>query len=295
MNAFLTVYDPSVFEFINKDFEIETLAGDCLFTEGPVWNSREGYYLFSDTTANAIYKIVPGKTKEVFLFNAGADNPGDADHKPGQAGPNGLAYEGGGDLLICQHGNHAIAKFDGKALRPLVSHYKGRPFNSPNDLILHSDGRIYFSDPPYGLKDGRLNPSKFQPLAGVYCWKDGALQLFCDRYQYPNGVCLSPGEELLYICSNKPFEKFISVYETVTNRFIKVFTEENSDGIECDRAGNVYLSNKDGIIILDKQGRRLALIALPSVPANHCWGGNELNDLLITARENIFLIRGLQR
>jgi gluconolactonase len=108
-------------------------------------------------------------------------------------------------------------------------------------------------------------------------------------------VCLSPDEKFLYICSNKPFEKFISVYETAANSFVKIFAEENSDGIECDKTGNIYLSNKDGLLILDKEGRRLALIALPSVPANHCWGGENLNDLFITARENIFLIKGLQK
>ena len=294
MNPFLTVYNPSVFDFINRDFEIEKLAGDCLFTEGPLWN-KEGYYLFSDTTANAVYKIRQGKGKEVFLPDAGTGNPGDADLRPGQEGSNGLAFDSGSQLLICQHGNHAIARYDGSHVHPFITSYRERPFNSPNDLIVHSDGRIYFSDPPYGLREGRLNPSKYQPAAGVYCWKNNDLEMICDRYQYPNGVCLSPDETLLYICSNKPFEKFISVYETATNTFVKVLAEENSDGIECDRAGNIYLSNKDGIIILDREGRKLALITLPTVPANHCWGGENLQDLFITARENIFLIKGLQK
>jgi gluconolactonase len=294
MSPSLTIYNNSVLDFINPHFEIEILANDCLFTEGPLWN-KEGFYLFSDTTANAIYKIIPGKAKEVFLSKAGTDNPGDADLKPGQGGSNGLAYDAKGNLLICQHGNHAIGKYNGENLKAFISAYKERSFNSPNDLILHSDGRVYFSDPPYGLKEGKLNPSKFQPLAGVYCWKDEEINLICDKYQYPNGVCLSPDEKFLYICSNKPFEKFISVYETAANSFVKIFAEENSDGIECDKTGNIYLSNKDGLLILDKEGRRLALIALPSVPANHCWGGENLNDLFITARENIFLIKGLQK
>ena len=99
----------------------------------------------------------------------------------------------------------------------------------------------------------------------------------------------------MYICSNKPFEKFISVYNTSGNQFIKVFAEENSDGIEVDRYNNVYLCNKDGLIILDKNGNRLALIQLPAIPANICWGGKDLNDLFITARENIFLIKNLQK
>jgi gluconolactonase len=293
MHPSLTVYKNEVFDFINKDFEIETLADDCLFTEGPVWNPA-GFYLFSDIPANCIYKIAAGKKKEIFLANSGTDNPNDPDLKPDQVGSNALAYDAQADLLICQHGNHAIAKFSRQKVEPLIASYQNRKLNSPNDFILHPDGRLYFSDPPYGLKDGKLNPEKFQPLAGVYCLEDGALKLICDKYQYPNGVCLSPDGSVLYICSNKPFEKFICRYDTKTDVFMDIFSEENSDGIECDRAGNIYLCNKDGLIILNKKGERMALIKLPTVPANICWGGTEGSDLFITARENIFLLPNLQ-
>ena len=294
MHPSLIVYKSEIDNYISKDFQIETLAKDCVFTEGPVWNS-DGFYLFSDIPTNCIYKIAEGKNKELFLSNSGTTNPNDTDLKPDQIGSNALAYDNEGKLLVCQHGSHAIATYDANKLEPFIASYQNKPFNSPNDLILHNDGRIYFSDPPYGLKDGKLNAKKYQPLAGVYCWNNGHLQLMCEKYQYPNGVCLSNDQMLLYICSNKPFEKFISVYNTSSNQFIKIFAEENSDGIEVDRYNNVYLCNKDGIIILDQKGQRLALIQLPAVPANICWGGENLNDLFITARENIFLIEGLQK
>ena len=294
MHPSLHIYQDRVSDFIHTGFDIETWADDCLFTEGPVWNPA-GFYLFSDITANCIYRLEAGKKKAVYLAGSGTQNPSDPDLKPGQAGSNALAYDAGGNLLVCQHGSHGIARYDGKALQPYIAAYQGKPFNSPNDFIIHPDGRIYFSDPPYGLKDGKLNPEKFQPLAGVYCWKDGQLELICDQYQYPNGVCLSPDHGTLYICSNKPFEAFVSAYDTATNRPARVLARENSDGIECDEAGNVYLCNKDGIIILNPAGERMALIALPSIPANICWGGAEGKDLFITARQNIFLIPSLHR
>lgn len=294
MHPSLHIYKNEVLNFINEDYEIQTLANDCLFTEGPVWN-KEGFYLFSDTTANCINKISEGHKKEIFLANAGTANLDDPDLKPGQGGSNALAYDHDGNLLVCQHGNHGIAKYDGKNLQPFITSYMGRPFNSPNDFILHKDGRLYFSDPPYGLKDAKLNPAKFQPIAGVYCWKNGELEMICDKYQYPNGVCLSNDQQKLYICSNKGFESRVSVYDTSNNQFIKVFAEETSDGIEVDRNDNVYLCNKDGIIILDHKGERLALIQLPTVPANICWGGKGMNDLFVTARENVFLIENLQK
>jgi len=294
MHPSLVVYKNEIDNFISKDFEIKSLANDCVFTEGPVWN-KEGFYLFSDIPANCIYKIEEGGKKELFLSNSGTTNPNDPDVNGDQSGSNALAYDHEENLLVCQHGSHAISKYNGRTLQHFIASYLSKPLNSPNDLILHRDGRLYFSDPPYGLRDGKLNSEKFQPLAGVYCWKGDELQLICDKYQYPNGVCLSNDQRLLYICSNKPFEKFISIYDTSNDRFAKIFAEENSDGIEVDRYDNVYLCNKDGIIILDQNGDRLALIQLPTVPANICWGGQDLNDLFITARENIFLIKGLQK
>lgn len=294
MNPALTVYNHEVNQYIQKDFEVVTLAADCLFTEGPVWNP-DGFYLFSDTTANVVYKIAEHNHKQVFLKNSGTNDLENSYLKPGQGGSNGLAYNADGELLICQHGNHAIAKYDGQAIQSFIGTYNGKPFNSPNDLILHSDGRIFFSDPPYGLKDAQPNPQAFQPVAGVYCWQQGKLQLFCNRYQYPNGVCLSKDEKQLLICSAKPFENFISVYNTTTLAFERVFAEETSDGIEFDAFGNVYLCNREGIVILGKNGKRLALIALPTIPANLCWGGKHLTDLFITARQNIFLIKNLQK
>lgn len=292
MSPFITVYNKAFEPVINFNFEIETLTNDCQFTEGPVWN-KEDYYLFSDIPANVVYKIVPGNQKEISITNSGTGNKQDPDLNPDQAGSNALAYDHEGNLLVCRHGSHMIAKWDGKELQPLITSYQNRPLNSPNDLIVDSKGRIFFSDPPYGLKDGKLNPEKFQPLAGVYCLDGTDLKLICDKYQYPNGVCITPDGNNLYICSNKPFEKFISVYDLTTLQFKRILAEENSDGIKCDPHGNVYLCNKDGIIILNPEGKRIALIKLPTVPANCCWGGDEGKDLFITARENIYLIRNL--
>lgn len=292
MNSSLKIYDDAIKKFINVDFEIETLANDCLFTEGPVWN-KEGFYLFSDITANAVYKISPGKAKEVFIFNSGTEDINNEFIKPGQAGSNALAYDKNGNLLICRHGSHSIDKWDGEKFQPFIRFYNDRPFNSPNDLVVDEKGRIFFSDPPYGLKDGKLNTENFQPIAGAYCYENGNAKLVCDKYQYPNGVCITPDKKELYICSNKPFEKFVSVYELQTLQFKRTLIEENSDGIKCDPNGNVYLCNKGGIIIINEKGDRLGLIQFPTIPANICWGGENLKDLFITARENVFLIKNL--
>jgi gluconolactonase len=289
-----TIINPEVTRFIDTNAELQVLARDCAFAEGPVW-SPEGFYLFSDIPANCVYRISPDGRKELYLSSSGTADPRDPLINGDQPGSNGLAFDGKGRLLLCQHGGHALARYEGGDLQPLASSFQGRPLNSPNDLIVHSDGRIYFSDPPYGLKDTKLNGEHFQLKARVYCWKEGELQVVCDTYQYPNGVCLSPDESKLYICSTKDFEKRISVYSTVNHDLEGVIAEENSDGMEIDRDGNFYLCTKEGLVVLDNKGQRMAVLTLPKHPSNCCWGGRDGRDLLITAREEVYLVQGFRR
>ncbi|HEU4904376.1 MAG TPA: SMP-30/gluconolactonase/LRE family protein [Flavisolibacter sp.] len=294
MQATVQIVDEAAHMVFNADFEMETLASDCRFTEGPVWN-QQGFYLFSDITANTVFKLVPGKEKEIFLTASGTDHLADEDLKPDQVGSNGLAYDNKGALLVCRHGSHMVGKWNGGELAPFITSFQNKPFNSPNDIIVDNRGRVFFSDPPYGLKEGQLNPAKFQPLAAVYCYDAGETRLVCDKYQYPNGVCITPDGKKLYICSHKPFEKFISVYDLETLQFEKILAEENSDGMKCDPHGNVYLSNREGLVILNPEGKRLAVIRLATEPANHCFGGMNKKDLLITARQNVFLLKNFLR
>ena len=294
MHPSLQVFDKAIGQVIQTEFEIETLSADCQFTEGPVWHP-EGYYIFSDITANTVYQLVPGQAKQALITQSGTADTANDDLKPDQAGANGLAWDHDGSLLVCRHGSHMVARWNGKALEPLITHFNQRPLNSPNDIIVDEKGRIFFSDPPYGLKEGKPAPEKYQPLAGVYCYNNGALTLICDSYRYPNGVCLTPDKKQLYICSNKPFEKRISVYDLATLTFEKILAEENSDGIKCDPRGNVYLSNKEGILILNSEGKRLGIISFDTVPANHCFGGEGKKDLFITAREKVYRIKNLLR
>jgi gluconolactonase len=275
-NPALTVYNNALRSVINVDFDINVLDGTCSFSEGPVWNSQ-GYYLFSDIPANVICKIAPHIRKEVFLIKSGCDQRSDMLSE--QIGSNGLAYGADGTLYICQHGDGAVAKWSNNKAQPFLTTYNGRRFNSPNDIVVHADGSIFFSDPPYGLKDQQLVPLKCQPLAGIYCYREGKTTLVSEKYQYPNGLCLSPDGNNLYCCSNKPAERFVLVLDAKTLAEKEVLCQENSDGI----------------VILNSRGVRLGNIKLPTIPSNCCWGGEQGNDLFITARENIFLIKDLYK
>ena len=292
-NPFVTQFHANAQDVINPDFEIEKWFSGCAFSEGPVWN-KKGYYLFSDIPKNVIYKIKEAGEPKVYLENSGLTVPTDRELAE-QIGSNGLAYDADGNLIICQHGNGAVARYDGKDLEFLVSGHNSKPFNSPNDVIVHPDGTVFFSDPPYGLKNQQLQPDVAQPLAGIYVWREGALTLLTDRYQYPNGVCLSPDATSLYTCSTKPAEAVVLEFDAVTLALKREVCAENSDGIKCDRKGNLYLCTKEGVLIVAANGERLALIKLETQPANCCWGGKDGNDLFVTARQNIFLLRNLQK
>jgi len=288
----ITIFNAAAEAVINTNFTIEKWFDGCAFSEGPVWNSK-GFYLFSDIPRNVIYKMEGAGTPEVYLSKSGLTVPTDRELAE-QIGSNGLAYNSKGHLIICQHGNGAVACYDGEELTFLVSGHNGKPFNSPNDIIVHKEGTVFFSDPPYGLKDTKPQPEVAQPLAGVYAWRNGQLHLIYDGYQYPNGVCLSPDGSTLYTCSTKPFEAKVLAFDTQTFELKGEVAKENSDGIKCDRNGNLYLCTKEGLLILNPQGERLALIQLETQPANCCWGGKKGNDLFVTARQNIFVLRNLQ-
>jgi gluconolactonase len=291
MNPAITIYTEKIKNYIDTDFEIEKLDSNCSFSEGPVWNEN-GFYLFSDIPENRICKIIDGGFKESYLHASGCTIA--ADYLSAQTGSNGLAYDRNGTLYICQHGNGAVASYnEGGVIETLISSPNEKPFNSPNDITVHSDGTVYFSDPPYGLKDQQLNPEHRQSFAAFYCRRGEKIFSFCKEFKYPNGVCLSPDEGTLYCCSTKSFEKYVLAYDAKTLQLKTKIAQENSDGIKCDRHGNIYLCTGEGIVIINMSGERLAKIELETVPANCCWGGEDGRDLFITARQNIFLIREL--
>src|SRR5436190_1925383 len=166
---------PALDQIVPAGAKIEKLAGGFQFTEGPVW-MPEGYLLFSDIPANAIMKWAPGAQPSVFLKPSGFNGTGAPDGA--FIGSNGLTLDKQGRLLICQHGNGQLVRRekDGK-LTVLASKYEGKRLNSPNDVVVKSDGSIYFTDPPYGFPKEDDDPAKQLKFNGVYRLAAGKLQL----------------------------------------------------------------------------------------------------------------------
>lgn len=261
----IEVYEPASFDA--DTIEVEQVATGFGFTEGPVWHPKN-YLLFSDIPANCIWQLFPDGKKKIYLDNSGYTGEDNSDLSD-QPGSNGLALDKNQQLIICQHGNHALAmlnKYD--VLSVLADKYEGRPFNSPNDLVIKSDGSIYFSDPPYGLKDQVHHPARYQPGGGVYRYKDGDVKLVSEDFRYPNGVCFSPDEDYLYVGSSHSGESFICRYQVAANGELehpRLLIANDADGIKIDHHGNLFLATGEGILIVSPQGKRIALIRLPKL------------------------------
>src|SRR5262245_22770482 len=182
--------DPALNALVPVDARIEKLADGFTFIEGPLWRPN-GALWFSDVVGNVVRQWTPdGKVTEI-LRPGGYD--GNSLPAGGFVGPNGMAADKDGAVLICQHGNRRIARIDReRKVTTLVDKFEGKKFNSPNDLVFHSSGALYFTDPPYGLAKQDDDPSKELKFNGVYRLANGKLQLLVKDLTRPNGIALSP-------------------------------------------------------------------------------------------------------
>lgn len=199
---------PAMQQVVAADAQIVRLAEGFRWAEGPVIEPQTGDVLFSDVPANTVYRWNAQQGLTVYLQPSGYT--GMYPEHNLQEGANGLIFNAANQLVLAQHGDRRLAVLlDGAAKPPryqtLVSHYKDKLFNSPNDLVQHSSGAYYFTDPPYGLKGGDQAPDKQQPVNGIYrLAADGTVTLLADHLTRPNGLALSPDEQWLYVANSDP-------------------------------------------------------------------------------------------
>jgi sugar lactone lactonase YvrE len=279
----LQVKQNSLGEVLAPNPQIELLVTqDFKFTEGPIWNP-DGFLLFSDIPANTIYKWQPKQKISVFRQPSG--------------NANGNTLDRSGRLISAEHGNRRISRTekDGKIVT-LASHYQGKRLNSPNDLVVKSDGSIYFTDPPFGIKSQQEELGFY----GVYrLAPDGTLNLLVKDFVRPNGIVFSPDETKLYV--NDSEKGHIRVFDIKPDGMVengKLFAElkpsrqeGSADGMKVDIKGNVYSTGPGGIWIFAPNGTRLGIIEIPQVPANLAWGDHDYKTLYITARDSLYRIR----
>lgn len=296
--------DSKLNAIITPGTKVEKVADGFSFTEGPVWHP-DGYLLFSDPNTNTIYRYnPPNHNITVYMSHSGYSG---ADigiyHQPGS---NGLAIDKEGRLIVAQHGNRRLIRHEKKGPVTIISdQFEGKRLNSPNDLVLKSDGSIYFTDPPYGLPGFYEDPGKEMPHQGVYCInKAGITILLTTELGGPNGIAFSPDEKFLYVTNwdirDIHHTKTLWRFEVQPDGRLqngKPFfdwnlteDEEALDGIKVDRQGNLFVSAPGGIWILSAEGKLMGKIVTPERPANMAWG-DDGKTLYMTAHSSIYKIR----
>ena len=291
-NTPFKVLDVSFLQLVDTSEKAQKIAEGFGFLEGPLW-STNGYLMVSDLRANKIYKIGKDNRNEVLMERSGftgTDTVGLAiDY-----GSNGLAYDRQGNILVCQHSDHAIAMITKNgALQTVVNRYKGKRLNSPDDLAVKRDGSIYFTDPPFGLKNGDKDEHKAQEQNGIYRYNKDSLTLLSTDYRYPNGIAFSPDEKYLYV-SSYDLSELMRRYEIAADGTLKngkIFSTTLGDGLKVDSRGNVYLCNWQGVHIFSPNGKEIGLITLGESVTNLNWGDEDYKTLYIVAASNIYKVR----
>ncbi|WP_020208683.1 SMP-30/gluconolactonase/LRE family protein [Gilvimarinus chinensis] len=303
--ADITIYDPSALKRINPNAKIEVLATGYAWTEGPLWID-DGYLLFSDIPNNLIEKYTPGKGTELYLQPSGATGLTPSDDK---GGSNGLLLSHSGELIALQQGDRRVAVMQAPLqapaahFKPLAQRYQGKRLNSPNDAVLDSKGRLYFTDPPYGLAEGNSDPRRELEFNGIFALEsDGTLTLLDNAVAAPNGIALVNDEQTLIVAVSDKDEPVWLAYDINSSGGLdnkRVFFDARQvrnlgpgvpDGMAVARDGTIFATGPGGVWVFTEQAELLAIIHTGRLTANCALDGRE-QHLYITAHDALLRLK----
>ena len=296
-------FDPALDELIAPNTKIEVLASGFTWSEGPVWigSATDGHLLFSDIPRNSIYRWKEGEGISLFLNPSGYTG---ATYYGLEPGSNGLILDPQGRLVSCEHGDRRVSvmtKNGGK--RTLVDNYQGKRLNSPNDGCFHSNGDLYFTDPPYGLPNRYEDERRELDFCGVYrLSKDGTLTLLTTEMTRPNGIAFSPDFKTLYVAQSDPAAAIWKAFPVKADgtlgesRVLHDATDSVGklpglpDGLKADAKGNLFATGPGGVYIFTASGKLIGRIDTGQKTANCGWG-EDGSTLFLTADSFICRVR----
>jgi gluconolactonase len=286
--------DPRLDAIIPTGAAVERLVDGLAWVEGPVWDVRRGRLLFTDVPRNVVMSWRDGEGARVFLEHAGFTGPTPFEGR--EPGANGLALDRVGQLLLCEHGDRRVTRLEADGTKTvLADRYEGKRLNSPNDLVVGSNADLYFTDPPFGLPKTFDDPGRELDFSGVYRRPvSGRLELLTRAMRAPNGIALSPDEKTLYVTNADAARPVVLAFpidddgSLGPSRVLWNAAEwlgsgpGNPDGIDVDRAGNLFVAGPGAVYVLASDGTLLGRIVTGVATAN-CAFGAESSALYVAA------------
>jgi gluconolactonase len=291
-------HSPRFLELVDEKAEVEQLGTGFTFTEGPLWHP-DGYLLFSD---------MPGDVRRRWTEQEGVTEVANPSNKG-----NGMTWDLDGRLLVCEHVTSSLVRMDpdgtGSGREVLATHYDGRELNSPNDVVVKSDGTIYFTDPTFGRMPGfGIEREQDLDFQGVYRLPPGASgdgdapQLVVDDFAQPNGLCFTADERTLYI--NDTDRAHIRVFDVQEDGSLTggdviaenigtgdLATGELVDGMKLDEHGNIWVTGPKGVWVFSPEGEHLGVVEVPENVGNINWGGPDWSWLFIPASTSMYRVQ----
>ena len=270
---------------------VERLATGCRWSEGPVWFGDGRFLLWSDIPNNRVMKW-DEETGAVSVFRKPSNNT------------NGNTRDRQGRLVSCEHDARRVTRteYDG-TITVLAEGFRGKPLNSPNDVVCKSDGSIWFTDPPFGILghyEGHTAPPELPTNVYRIDGRSGEMTVVSADVERPNGLCFSPDEKKLYVVESGVMPRLIHVFHVVGDGarldHDRVFVNAGlgiPDGIRCDTDGNLWCGwgggeAEDGVVVFTPDGTLMGRILLPERCANLCFGGVKRNRLFMAASHSLY-------
>ena len=284
----LDINDLRLQDIFDENAELETLSSGHRFLEGPAWRPDETHLRFSDILGNATLQWSGASGLSIYRANSHMAN--------------GNTYDRQGRLLSCHHASSRVTRMDDdETMTVLAAHYQGKELNSPNDIVVKSDGAIYFTDPPYG-REAKVGIPRQQQLGfnGVYRLdpEGGGLTLLSRDFNRPNGLCFSPDESLLYI--NDTPESRIHVFDVSADGTLsngRLFAQTGGDGpggpdgMKTDSQGNIYCCAAGGLHVFAADGAFLGRLRTPMQITNFTFGDEDLRGIYLTGITTLYRVR----
>jgi gluconolactonase len=277
--------------YIVNNTAIKRLYTGTLWAEGPAWNGVGKYLVWSDIPNNVQMRWIEEDGRITTFRNPSGFS-------------NGNTFDFEGRQLSCEHGNRRVARYEySGAVTVIADKFQGKRLNSPNDIVVHPDGSIWFTDPIYGIRgyyEGYKADSELKPAVYRADAKTGQIDKVSDEQDGPNGICFSPDYKKLYIADTGA-GRDIKVYDldgkTLRNgkRFVVLDIPGTgmpsaADGIRCDIDGNIWAGARPGVQVIAPNGERIGMMRLPETCANICFGGSRRNRLFMAASQSLYAV-----